>query len=134
METTFKRVFEFQKASYAFLDVNKADTKLTGAIRDVLEQLEPVNNQYTKAVNKIKRNNAAEDGYGCIMRDESGNYKYKKEQEEAMENQIEDLNNLKQGFDIDPCLIDAIPKGLDKIYFKKFVGFVFTHDTPIEEN
>lgn len=133
METSFKKIQEFQTAAFAYLNTHKEETKIVEALKDVLDQLEPVGEEQKKGTTRLQRKHALEDKYGAILRDEKGNYRFSKEGEEKLENELEDMNNHIKEFDLVPALLAEVPKSLEKMFIRKFAGFIFEPDAPTEK-
>ncbi|SDE82399.1 hypothetical protein SAMN04487996_107100 [Dyadobacter soli] len=140
METSYKNAFRFVDVAQALLkDESEEDTKFVAALNSVIEQINDQREEYGKKVVKIQRKHAAEDKFGCILRDDRGNYRFKKDQEEAMEAKIDELFNHESGIEFDPEYVDeeSLPSDLPKHARKWLVGFVIApaevEQTPAEK-
>lgn len=127
METSYKNAFRFVEVAQALIkEETEKDTKFVAALNSVIEQIDEQREGYGKKLLKIQRKHAAEDKFGCILRDERGNYRYKKDQEEAMEERIEELFNHESSVEFEPEYVDqeSLPADLPKHVRKFLVGFI----------
>lgn len=128
MHTSYKKAFEFRNAANKFLKEHKDETKLKTAIEDVLEQFEDVDAKFAKHSNRIRRKHAAEDPKNTtILREENGAYKYTKEGEEKVEDELEEMIEEERDLDIEPVFVE-VPEGFPRQLVKYFKGFVFEPD------
>ncbi|MBO9615628.1 MAG: hypothetical protein J7619_23225 [Dyadobacter sp.] len=130
METSYKSAFRFVEVAQILIkESDEKDTKFIAALNTVIEQIDEQREDYGKKVTKIQRKHAAEDKFGCILRDERGNYRFKKDQEEAMEAKIDELYNH-TGIEFEPEYVDdeSIPASVPKHARKWLVGFVIEPD------
>ncbi|MBO9614213.1 MAG: hypothetical protein J7619_16020 [Dyadobacter sp.] len=133
METSYKKAFRFVDVAQVLIkESNEKDTKFIAALNTVIEQIDEQREGYGKKLVKIQRKHAAEDKFGCILRDDHGNYRYKRDQEEAMEEKIEELFNHETSVEFEPEYVDkeSIPASVPKHVRKWLVGFVIE---PVEE-
>jgi len=137
MEITFKRIFRFNKAAQVYITSLElpmgSDTLLTSALKDILQQFDDVNDEYSDKKMEIDRNNAAVDNRKLLIKDPTHGFMYTPEGDKAREDQIKDLNNSTPDMHIKISMVPEIPKNLDKMYIPHFVGFVFDIDTPVEK-
>jgi tRNA splicing ligase len=124
METSYKKVFEFQSAANQFIAQNPEETKLKSALEDLLEQVPDIRDKFNKHSNRIRRKHAAEDKYGCILREENGGYKFTKAGEEKAEDELQELLESTELVEIDPVIVDK-PSDFPKELIRFFKGFVF---------
>ncbi|MCF2498388.1 hypothetical protein [Dyadobacter chenhuakuii] len=134
--TSYKKAFEFaQFASNYVVNTENRETKIVEALQSVIEQIDEHRERYQKKLVKIQRKHAAEDKLGCILRDDHGNYRYRKDDEELMEEKIEELFNQEDSVEFEPDYVDtrSIPAHLPALLRKKFIGFVIQpHSTPAQ--
>lgn len=135
METSYKKAFRFVEVARAYIaSVEEQDTKFIAALTSVADQIDEQREAYGKKILKIQRKFAAEDKFGCILRDDKGNYRYKKDQEEAMEERIEELFEHPDSIVYDPDFVrsKSIPEKLPVYVRKTFTGFVIEPEKEVE--
>ena len=127
MKTSYKKAFEFQKASLAYLEEVKEDTKLSLALQEVADQIPDYAETYNKIRLKKQRLYASTDTKtACILRDERGQYKYTIAQEEALEDELDEIYEDESTVYIAHEYVNEedIPKDLHRQLRKIFTGFV----------
>ncbi|CAG5072882.1 hypothetical protein DYBT9623_04422 [Dyadobacter sp. CECT 9623] len=133
METSYKKAFRFTDVARTFInDQEDQETKLVYALNSVVEQIDEQREAYSKKVTKLQRKYAAEDKFGCILRDDKGNYRYKKDQEEVLEEKLDELFNHEDSVEFEPEYVDvaSLPEKLPSFLRKTFSGFVIEPSEP----
>ncbi|HEV7379964.1 MAG TPA: hypothetical protein VGN64_09240, partial [Dyadobacter sp.] len=100
------------------------ETKVKTALQDVLEQVEAIRAKHDKHSTRIRRKHAAEDKYGCILRDDKGAYRFTKAGEEKAEDELTDLHEDESLVEIEPVIVE-VPDEFPREILRYFKGFVF---------
>lgn len=134
-QKTYEEIAEFRRVAEMRLNLErevKTKTKLAECIQDLignpdageLGQFVFVQEKHNLARKKIYRQYASVDERKNIIKDAHNNYSYTKENEEACETALAELNKETIEFTPSYCPIDDLPRDLLSIEKKAYKGFV----------
>ncbi len=133
MKISFSQWSDFTQMAMAHLSMlGKKETELSGCINDMLAEQQRMNREHSRNMGSINRKHAAKDTEGFLVKDATGGYKYKPEDEDNRLEAIRILEDDKTKYEITPCIAAGIPE-LSAMEIKAFRGIVIPQDYQAEK-